>query len=60
MLSALSSFLFALSSYPSNESMLCGAILAWASIAVPGWSRIRFLLKSVISAAISTYADNRF
>ena len=32
----------------------CGAIFAWASIAVPAWSKIWFLVKVVISEAMST------
>jgi len=40
--------------YPKRLRTDCGAILAWASMAVPAWSRIWFLVKLVISWAIST------
>jgi MYXO-CTERM domain-containing protein len=35
----------------NNDSTICGAWFAWASIAVPAWSSIWFFVKLVISDA---------
>ena len=40
--------------YPKSARTCCGAMFAWASMAVPAWSRIWFLVNVVISEAIST------
>ncbi len=39
--------------YLNNDRSACGAAFAWASMAVPAWSRIWFLVNAVISLAIS-------
>jgi len=43
-----------LKTYLSSCNTVCGAILAWASMAVAACWRILFLVNSIISLAIST------